>query len=128
MGGIVDGGTFSAESLGKQPRSFNVSSGWTTVLRDSAHAHGATWLHQLHLGVAQLEAGNFAEARNLLQASLALIPNAQACRNLALLDERDGQLDAAWSSYQRAWSLCGSDQNLAVEIGSFSCIISATPN
>jgi len=51
--------------------------------------------------------------------SLALKDNALAHRNLALLHERDSHLDAARQAYERAWSLCGNDANLAVEIGDF---------
>jgi glutamate racemase len=100
-------------------RSFNVSPGWIAVLTDSARRHGWTWLHHLHLGVAQLEAGAFADAKKHFEASLALKDTAAAHRNLALLHERDGDLDMARKDYERAWSLCGNDTNLAVEFGDF---------
>ncbi|NUQ62397.1 MAG: DUF5107 domain-containing protein [Pirellulales bacterium] len=116
---LLTRGTFSAETLGKSPRSFNVSAGWTDAIRESAAAHGATWLHHLHLGVARLEAGAMEESREHFKSSLALKANSPAFRNLALLDERDGQLDAAQSAYKRAWTLCGNDANLAVEICGF---------
>lgn len=61
----------------------------------------------------------FAGAKKHFGASLALKDNALACRNLALLHERDGHLDAARQAYERAWSLCGDDANLAVKIGDF---------
>ena len=116
---LLTTGTFSAETLNKPPCSFNISAGWATVLRQSIQAHGATWLHHFHLGIAQLEAGAFEEARAQFNASLALKENAPAHRHLALLHERDGNLDAAQSAYERAWLLCGNDQNLAVEICDF---------
>ena len=53
------------------------------------------------------------------KSSLALKDNAPAHRCLALLCQRDGDLDAAQAAYERAWSLCGNDRNLAVEIGEF---------
>jgi len=116
---LLTDGTFSAETLDTPPRSFNVSPGWTATLRNSAQKHGATWLHHLHLGVARLEAGDFREARSHFEASADLKENALAFRCLAVLDDRDGNLDAAWSAYQRAWSLSGDDRNLAVEICDF---------
>ncbi|MBI5393875.1 MAG: DUF5107 domain-containing protein, partial [Verrucomicrobia bacterium] len=116
---LLSAGTFSADSLNKPPRSFNASPGWTAALSDSARAHGATWLHHLHLGVARLEGGAFAEARKHFEASLALKDNAPAHRNLALLRERDGNLDAAQAAYERGWPLCGNDANLAVEVADF---------
>lgn len=116
---LLSAGTFSAASLRELPRSFNVSPGWAATLSDSMRTHGATWLHHLHLGVARLEGGAFAEAKKHFEASLALKENAPAHRNLALLFERDGNLDAARQPYERAWLLCGRDANLAVEIGEF---------
>jgi len=116
---LLAAGTFSTESLGKLPRSFNVSPGWAAALTDSTRLHGWTWLHHLHLGVAQMEVGAFAEAEKHFEASLALKNNAAAHRNLALLHERDGHLDAAQQAYERAWPLCRNDANLAVEMGDF---------
>ncbi len=116
---LLSAGTFSQATLNKPPCSFNVSAGWTDVLRESARARGATWLHHFHLGAAQLERGDFAEAREHFKSSLALMDNAPAHRCLALLYERDGDLDAAQAAYERAWSLCGNDRNLAVEISEF---------
>jgi hypothetical protein len=116
---LLDQGTFSAQSLQQPPRSFNVSDGWIARLRDSARTHGPTWLHHLHLGVAALETGALAEARQQLRSSRALRDSAAACRCLALLDEHQGNLDAARLAYQQAWALCGDDPNLAIEIAEF---------
>jgi tetratricopeptide (TPR) repeat protein len=116
---LLDKGTFSAETLHQPPRSFNISDGWIALLRESARTHGATWLHHLHLGVADLEAGALAKAREHLRSSRALQENAAACRCLALLEEHEGNFDAARSAYRQAWALCGNDRNLAVEIGEF---------
>lgn len=116
---LLAAGMFSPESLGKSPRSFVVSPGWVKMLSDSVNAHGATWLHHLHLGVARLEVGAFEEAKAHFKSSLVLKENAVAHRNLALLYERDGELDAAQMAYEHAWRLCDNDANLAVEIGDF---------
>ena len=116
---LLAGGRFSPESLSTMPASYNVSPGWTNVLRESAQAHGATWLHHLHLGVAELEGGGFPRAREHFDASLVLKDNAPAHRCLALLDELSGDLVAAEVQYMRAWSLSGNDQNLAIELGEF---------
>ncbi len=116
---LLADGTFSARTLAESPRSFNVSPGWVAVLRESAQVRGETWLHPLHLGVAALEAGRFDEARQRLRASLALKDNAHAHRDLALLHERDGGVDAARAAYECAWRRCGNDGNLAVEICDF---------
>jgi tetratricopeptide (TPR) repeat protein len=116
---LLTAGTFSKETLSKPPCSFNVSDGWADVLRESARVHGATWLHHFHLGVAELERGESGKAREQFESSLALKDNAPAWRCLALLHQRGGDLDAAQAAYMRAWSLCGNDRNLAVEIAEF---------
>ena len=116
---LLSAGTFSKETLSKPPCSFNVSAGWTDLLEESARAHSPTWLHHFHLGVAQLERGDFGRARERFKSSLALKANAAAHRCLALLYQRDGDLDAAQTAYEHAWALCGCDRNLAVEIGQF---------
>jgi hypothetical protein len=116
---LLSAGTFSHETLSKSPCSFNVSAGWMDVLRESARTHGATWLHHFHLGVAQLERGDFAKAREHFKSSLALKDNAPARRCLALQYERDGDLDAAQTAYEHARSLGKNDRNLAIEIGEF---------
>ncbi len=112
-------GTFSRETLNKLPCSFNVSDGWMDVLRESARAHGPTWLHELHLGVGELERGAFAKACEHFRSSLALKDNAAAHRCLAAYRSYAGDLEAARADYLRAWSFCGDDPNLAIEIGEF---------
>jgi hypothetical protein len=116
---LLASGTFSKATLDKLPCSFNVSPGWVETLRESARQHGATWLHDLHLGVAELERGEFGKAREHFKTSVKRKDNAPAQRCLALLCQRDGDLDAAQAAYTHAWTLCGNDRNLAVEIGEF---------
>ncbi len=116
---LLADGTFSEKALAALPRSFNVSPGWVSVVRASMKAKGATWLHHLHVGVAQLEAGDFGKARASFEASLALQANAAAFRNLAVLLEHDGDPDAAQGAYSQAWKLCGGERSLAVEFCDF---------
>lgn len=116
---LLAGGTFSDRTLAGPPRSFNVSPAWLAALKRSETERGTTWLHEVLIGVAEAEAGRFAEARRRFENSARLKDNALARRNLALLDERDGDPDAAQREYERAWPLAGNDANLAVEIGDF---------
>lgn len=116
---LLMSGTFSNESLNSHPRSWCVSEGWLRVLEESAARHGATWLHHIYIGVAKLEAGRFAQAREHFRRSVELQDNWIARRNLAVLDERDGELEAARAAYQVAWKLSGGYRNLAVEICEF---------
>ena len=53
------------------------------------------------------------------ELSLSLKDNAPAHRCLALHHSYAGDLEAAEAGYMRAWSLCGNDPNLAIEIGEF---------
>lgn len=109
-------GMFSKRTLAESPRSFAVSAGWITALRESARRHGATWLHHVHLGVALLEGGQFQEAMQSFASSLSLREGALAHRCIALLHERDGRIDDAVASYERARALCPGDPSLAIEI------------
>jgi tetratricopeptide (TPR) repeat protein len=116
---LLRSGTFSPQSLAQSPRSWITSEGWLKVLEQSAAKHGATWLHHLYIGVAQLESGFFSKARQRFVRALQLRDNWLAWRNLALLHDRDGDADAARESYQRAWTLSHGYSNLAVEICEF---------
>jgi hypothetical protein len=62
-GGAV--GTFSPATLAAEPVSWQVSPEWLAVLRESAAAHGATWLHDLFIAVALAEMGGVDEPRAL---------------------------------------------------------------
>jgi len=95
-------GTFSAATLATSPTSFQVSGAWLQVLRASAAEHGATWLHDLHMGVILAETGAVDEPRALFNASLAKRPSALAARCLAVLQATPA---AARALYRRAWAL-----------------------
>ena len=99
-GGAV--GTFSPATLAVEPVSWQVAGEWLAVLRASAAAHGATWLHDLFAAVALAEMGGVDEPRALLNASLAKRPSAIAARCLAVLQTDSA---AARAHYAAAWGL-----------------------
>ena len=79
-------GTFSAATLSRHPTSFMVAPPWAALLRASAQAHGSTWLHEYHLGVAALDAigapfdASFNASAAHFAASNALQESAEALR------------------------------------------------
>jgi hypothetical protein len=78
-------GTFSKETLADlAPASFLIGSEWVKLLEASAARHGASWLHSLYLGTAELEMGNAPKALALFNRSLALQPSVHAERALAI--------------------------------------------
>lgn len=95
-------GTFSSATLAVEPVSYQVSPEWLSVLRASATAHGATWLHDLFTAVALAEMGGVEEPRALLNASLAKRPSAIAARCLAVLQSDSA---AARAHFATAWGL-----------------------
>ena len=99
---LLEAGTFSEATLDRTPVNFEVSDLWAKVLRDSERAKGRTWLHALFLGTIALERGDAAEARDLLEASMALRPNVLAARNLATCAPT---VAAGKAAYDRAWAL-----------------------
>ena len=78
-----------------------VSAGWLGVLRASAAAHGATWLHDLHVGVILTEMGGVSEPAALFNSSLSKRPSAVAARCLAVLQ---ATALAARVLYRVAWA------------------------
>ena len=82
-----------------------VDTRWMQALEASAHAHGTTWMHQLLLAVAYIEAGEMERPRKLLQAALQQ-PGGRAspivARNLAILADTPA---AAWPLFELAWNL-----------------------
>ena len=89
------------------------------MLEVSVANHGTTWLHDLHLGVAKLESGDYQGSREHFHASLAQKDNWQAHRNLALTSELDNNIGRANDSYAKAWTLCSNNLSLALEYTAF---------
>lgn len=123
---LLQGGTFSAETLKRLPISFQVHDLWRKVITDSANKYGMTWLHALHLGIIAMENGFVAEARALFEQSNKLKANPVAYRNLALLTKT---ADDAYPYFMKAWNMAVNNQeepsrdrlvmNLAAEIAMF---------
>lgn len=97
---LLEGGLTEA-SLAREPRSWNVSRGWRARLA----AAPASWLSQLQLGTAALEAGELSEARARLEASRALRPSSAAERGLAILALAEGREQQGLDGYLRAFAL-----------------------
>lgn len=138
---LIDTGTFTSALEELTPPSWQISESWQAALSSSAREHGETWLHHLHLAVAQLASLDVAEAapgslatarpdteaesavanpaHRHLEASMALQPNPVASRCLALLAEHGGQVETAASHYETAWNLSKANPHLAVEIVQF---------
>src|SRR5690606_15594207 len=81
-----------------------------------AAEHGATWMHELTLALASLDAGDKAAAAQHVSASLALKPNWGAYRLDALLAD---SVDRAVRSYRAAWAAGDAPPELAVEIATY---------
>ena len=78
---------------------------WVQALEASAHTHGASWLHQLLLAVAYIEAGEIERPRRLLQSALEHPGGSSSplvARNLAILADAP---EAAWLLFEQAWNL-----------------------
>jgi len=100
---LVSSGTFSQQSLDRLfPLSYLVAQDWQQLIQDSARNHGPTWLHYLHQGIAQTEAGYFNQAIELLQMSINLKPNPVAYRTLALLVDSNAK---SYEYFMLAWNL-----------------------
>jgi hypothetical protein len=106
---LADGRAVSEGNLRDIPVGIAVSPLWLDRIR----ASGTTWLHELILANAALDAGDRDSARAHVARSLSLKPNWAAYRLEALLASDP---DAASQSYLRAWSSGDAPPELAVEI------------
>lgn len=113
---LIQAGTFTEASLACHPLSWSVSDTWMEVVHSSMFRCGATWLHHLHLGVAALEKEDFAAAQAHFNSSRALKDSFEAQRNLALICDHEGDVEAALAHYRRAYALSNGHRHLAVEI------------
>jgi len=87
---VLTTGTFSAESTSARaaatgPPGYVIDAAWEQRLKASAEKHSLTWLHHLHLAIADHHRGDAENARARYQASIALTPSVVAIRGLAVL-------------------------------------------
>ena len=110
---VASGARIPNEQRETSPDGVVVSPVWIDRVKAHAAEHGATWMHELTLAIASLDAGEKAAAARHVSASLALKPSWAAYRLDALLSDSP---DAAIRSYLMAWKAGGAPPELAVEI------------
>ena len=98
---LLEKGTFSTATLSRLPLSYQTTDAWVQLISDSAEASGMTWLHALHLGIAQAERGNIDEPVDLFARSTANKRNPIALRCLAVLSK---DYKTAWGWYLQVLS------------------------
>jgi hypothetical protein len=113
---VAQGSPVPAAQYEALPDGIVVSTMWIDRIKASAAEHGATWVHELTLAVARLDAGDRATAADHVSASLALKPSWLAYRLDALLA---GTVDHAVRSYLAAWKAGSAPPELAVEIATY---------
>ena len=107
---LAERGAFSPETLAntRAPLSYATSTLWVNLLEESK-AEEPTWLHDLLLSVARIEAGEVERPRRDLLESLnktggGRSPITERC--LAVLADTP---EEAWPHFQRAWALTTRD-------------------
>ena len=113
---IAQGVQVPAEQVETLPDGTVVSELWIDRLKANAAEHGTTWVHELTLATASLDAGDKLAAAQHVSASLALKPSWAAYRLDALLAD---SVDHAVRSYLAAWKAGGAPPELAVEIATY---------
>ncbi len=113
---IASGIEAPADQYETLPDGIIVSKLWIDRVKAHAAEHGATWMHELTLAIASLDAGDKAAAAQHVSASLALKPSWSAYRLDALLAD---SVDRAVRSYLAAWRASGAPPELAVEIATY---------
>jgi hypothetical protein len=109
-------GKISIGNLEQVPAEFAVSDLWISALERSRDEQGASWLHDLLLGIAALDRGEADTARDLFSRSTAARPTWLGLRQQALMEEN---ADKAEQAYLAAWQAEGAPGELAVEIVQF---------
>ena len=113
---IASGVEVPADQYEALPDGIVVSKLWIDRVKAHAAEHGATWMHELTLAIASLDAGDKTAAAQHVSASLALKPSWSAYRLDALLAD---SVDRAVRSYLAAWKAGGAPPELAVEIATY---------
>jgi hypothetical protein len=94
------------------PDEFAVSESWVAALEKS----GESWVQALLLGIAALDRGETAKAREFFERSLALKESWLGFRQRALVTD---DVDTAERDYLAAWATGGAPPELAAEIVAF---------
>ena len=98
---------------------FNVSAGWTDVLRESRTGTRRNVAARFAFGRRGTGKGRFWQGTRALPV-VAGVEGQRAAQPLSGLAARARRRSRRCpAAYERAWSLCGDDRNLAVEIGEF---------
>ena len=110
---LAGGRSVSEANLQRVPDGVVVSPLWIKRVTASAEAQGTTWLHELILAIAGLDAGDSEAAQTHTERSLELKPTWLSHRLNALVAHN---VDAATESYIKAWNSGDAPPELAVEI------------
>jgi hypothetical protein len=115
-GSLASGGRIPEEQYEALPEGIVVSKLWIDRVKAHAAEHGATWVHELTLAIASLDAGDRATAGQRVSASLTLKPTWAAYRLDALLADTP---DRAVRSYLASWKAGDAPPELAIEIATY---------
>ncbi|HQK92437.1 MAG TPA: DUF5107 domain-containing protein [Armatimonadota bacterium] len=100
---LLETGVFPPRGVDEDPGQFQVQPEWERLLRASVESGKSDhWLAWLHLGVMAMEAGDTERARLAWETSHARTPNGWALRNLAVIESRAGNDEAAGELLARA--------------------------
>jgi len=114
---LLEHGSFINTDLSAKELSWQIDSRWMELIEKSLAETGGNWLHFLELGVAEMEKFDFPRAEKLFRQSLDQRENMHAYRNLAVIKEQAGDINAAEKFYLQAWRIRkGAESELAVEI------------
>lgn len=128
---LLETGSLPTDDPRRAPAAYMVSGKWWRHLENSLTAEGRHWLSLLHYGVLVYEWGDLTKvacdsydeereqqqrraARKAWEESVACRPNIWALRNLAVLENEDGNPALAEEYYDRAVALPGAYDDFAL--------------
>ncbi|HQE83252.1 MAG TPA: DUF5107 domain-containing protein [Candidatus Hydrogenedentes bacterium] len=117
---LLESGALEEREPGQGPGSYMIQPEWRRILESSVtSSSGGDWLSCLHLGVMRMEAREYEGAREAWEQSAAHTPTGWAYRNLAVLADRQGDMDRAGAFLKRAWETGPKVRPIAQEYADF---------
>lgn len=113
---LLDSGELPETSPDSDPGHYMVQGEWRVMLeRAVKEGKGDHWLSWYHLGVMRMESFDSDGAREAWKKSLEHKRSGWALRNLAVLEDREGRLEAACDLLREAWEVGPKIAPLAIE-------------
>jgi len=103
---LLEHGEMPVRDVQEDPGQYIIQPEWKLLLEKGLNGgRGDHWLSWLHLGIMSMEMFDESSAFSSWQRSMQLRPSAWALRNLAVIETRNGNIEAAADLLREAWNM-----------------------